>query len=631
MSLRLFNLKICTSNLQTLHKQWRRYSVISKETIKNFDIDRPRSDDHLNYNINIGSNAQEKRLLPETLEGRSHRNIIELNSEVAKCINNNILSLHIPNNIRRVAKNYFEELQTKNSIHRSTKSPMEVDAHIASIFLQNYTAIFQTLMELKKRKKSFRPKRVLDIGFGPATGILAFNDVMGPDYKCETKDSVIYGHIEMQKRAKLLLSRQYNEIPDNDEAVSECREQNVDDIPEEDSLVGAVMTKKININTNLRTNLPTASEYDLIIMTHQLLKTKEKFNTEVEENLSNVLNLLAPNGQLIIIERGNPIGYETIARARQIMLRPENYPDEKGKIPRPWEKGYIRNRFRENSNSIPHEDYASAKTDYYLYEIAPYPHHGKDILQTGKPIYYELKEGKNLKFINFQKTVRRPKFSIEHKRGQLLSAPWDRKGDRFVDLSGSGRRNGNDYEIVNFCYIIMERTSTDKSTLEKIKRARENSKNNHTAADFNLECSSVTWPRIITEPVKRKGHVTLDVVTATGLIEKWTIPKSFSKEIYHDARKAIKGDLWPHSAKTKILGMAPMKLNKLKEAEKRAILESRKEFKRKEREVALSLNEINNATNEDHLSKINDSDLEGVDRMRELANAYGYYFDRRKM
>lgn len=47
--------------------------------------------------------------------------------------------------------------------------------------------------------------------------------------------------------------------------------------------------------------------------------------------------------------------------------------------------------------------------------------------------------------------------------------------------------------------------------------------------------------------------------------------------------------------------MAPMKLNKLKEAEKRAILESRKEFKRKEREVALSLNEINNATNEDHL------------------------------
>lgn len=31
------------------------------------------------------------------------------------------------------------------------------------------------------------------------------------------------------------------------------------------------------------------------------------------------------------------------------------------------------------------------------------------------------------------------------------------------------------------------------------------------------------------------------------------------------------------------------------------------------------------------ISKINDSDLEGVDRMRELANAYGYYFDRRKM
>ena len=52
-----------------------------------------------------------------------------------------------------------------------------------------------------------------------------------------------------------------------------------------------------------------------------------------------VLPLLAPGGHLVLIERGNSVGFETIARARQIMIRPESYPQELGKIPRPYIKG----------------------------------------------------------------------------------------------------------------------------------------------------------------------------------------------------------------------------------------------------------------------------------------------------
>jgi ribosomal protein RSM22 (predicted rRNA methylase) len=42
----------------------------------------------------------------------------------------------------------------------------------------------------------------------------------------------------------------------------------------------------------------------------------------------------------------------------------------------------------------------------------------------------------------------------------------------------------------------------------------------------------------------------MDVCTPAGKIERWTVPKSFSKLAYHDARKTRWGDLWALGAKT---------------------------------------------------------------------------------
>lgn len=602
-------------------------SSFTSEVLQGFDVSAYRNSDG---ELRHGNNAREARLQPQTLEGRANRSVIELNSEVSKAINDHILSQHIPNNVRRVAMNYFKELQEKNSIHRPCKTPMEVDSHIASVFLQNYGAIYQSLSELKKRVPDFRPRKILDVGFGPATGIVAFNDLMGPDYKPDLKDAVIFGHLDMQKRAKIILSRQFNEISDLEESIY-SEEQNIDEIPKDEDLVGQVMTKKIKIATNLRSTTPSAQQYDLIIVTHQLLKSREKFNTQIDENITHFLSILAPGGHLVIIERGNPIGYETIAKARQIMLRPENFPEEVGKIPRPWMKGALSNMFRENSNEYNVRESGEFKPNYYLKEIAPYPHHAKDVLQTGKPIYYEFKEGKNLKFINFQKMVKRPKFTIELKRGKLLSASWERENQRFLDLRGSGRREANDYEIINYCYLIMERSKCDEETINSIEKQRENQGNKE---KFQIgsegDGTPLTWPRIIKEPIKRKGHVILDLMAPSGHIEKWTIPKSFSKEIYHDARKAEKGDLWPLGAKTKLLGMASMNVEKFKELERKMKIESRKEKKKDEREISMDLNQINNMSI-DQVENVPSLDgTEAIDQMKKLAKAYGYYFDNNK-
>ena len=52
--------------------------------------------------------------------------------------------------------------------------------------------------------------------------------------------------------------------------------------------------------------------------------------------------------------------------------------------------------------------------------------------------------------------------------------------------------------------------------------------------------------------MKRRGHVIFDLCTPAGNIERWTVPRSYSRQAYRDARKSNWGDLWALGAKTRI-------------------------------------------------------------------------------
>ncbi|KAK0942811.1 37S ribosomal protein S22 [Friedmanniomyces endolithicus] len=65
--------------------------------------------------------------------------------------------------------------------------------------------------------------------------------------------------------------------------------------------------------------------------------------------------------------------------------------------------------------------------------------------------------------------------------------------------------------------------------------------------------SSLTLPRAILPPLKRRGHVILDLCTPSGTLERWTVPRSFSRQAFRDARKSSWGDLWALGAKTRVL------------------------------------------------------------------------------
>jgi len=583
--------------------------------------------------------SREERLQPETLKGRTYRPMLSLNPEVAKAINNNITALHLPNNLRRVAKNQFLKLQ-ENRLHQVPRTELEIDSHIASFFLHDYGSIYQVLTDLKNNhEENFKPQNVLDVSMGPATGIVAFNDVMGPNYRCN-KDSVIEGGSEMQKRAKIILSRQYNEIPDDVLEEQIKRTSNVeteietddvaDNITEGEDLVGEVMTKKIKIQTKLKNFVPMGKQYDLIILSHQLLQHDGKFPIEVDHNIEKYLKLLSPGGYIVVIERGTPLGFETVTRARQIMIRPERYLDEYGKIPRPWIAGnsikeptILEEQIDESQSNPTKED----NSDYHLTILAPCPHHRACPLQTNNPNYYELKEGKKLKFCSFEKAIKRPKFSLELKKGKLLANKWDEEDPEIANkrqnmkLAGSGRRNGNDYELIHYSYLVAKRSFNDKETIRKINEMRTKDR---TAENKNYQVGSLgdntpnTWPRIINHPAKKKGHIILDVCGNSGKIEKWIIPKSFSKEIYHDAKKAYKGDLWGLDAKTKLPSLAKINIELFKKLEKKRLKKVKQERKEKEREMSIKFNQLTDQENMEAMTQEN---------IKEMSEVYAHYYN----
>jgi ribosomal protein RSM22 (predicted rRNA methylase) len=69
----------------------------------------------------------------------------------------------------------------------------------------------------------------------------------------------------------------------------------------------------------------------------------------------------------------------------------------------------------------------------------------------------------------------------------------------------------------------------------------------------SLESQAYHWPRLIQPPLKKSGHVVMDVCSTSGEIQRMVTPKSQGKIAYRDARKAMWGDLFPHPSKNKIV------------------------------------------------------------------------------
>ncbi len=273
--------------------------------------------------------------------------------------------------------------------------------------------------------------------------------------------------------------------------------------------------------------------YDVIIASHLFLKEKQDHYRQAV--LNNLWTLLDPDGGvLIVIEKAHPRGFEAVAHVRDTLLKQFLLP-QSGENPMK----------AENFNPAYHRELEAGRI------LAPCTSHGPC------PMYPEPGKSKGRKdYCHFSQRFVRPAF--------------------YSKLVG---KEGHNQGEVEFSYVAIQK-GVQKSGEQDSKTLTEQAFAGYEKAEEQPDMQ--TLPRIVLPPIKRKGHVTLDTCTPEGKLERWTVPKSFSKVAYHDARKSRWGDLWALGAKTRVARSA--RAGSGVDTEKQRAIEAKKAQREAQRE-----------------------------------------------
>jgi ribosomal protein RSM22 (predicted rRNA methylase) len=423
---------------------------------------------------------------------------------------------------------------------------MEANAFVTVIMPSTYAAISSVLVEIRKRLGTSwlnrilaqeGGPRILDAGAGGA-GIMAWRDIVRAEWEAlhssdrnappapVGKAIVLTGSDTLRHRSAALL-------------------ENTTFIPRLPDYVHIRDTATLEDDRPA----PQRKEFDIIIASHTLWPFKEEW--ERKQHIQNLWSLLnSDGGVLILVEKGVPRGFEAIAGARELLL--ERY------IASPDSQTY------DNSLESPLSDEAPQTQKGKGMIIAPCTNHNRC------PMYPVAGVSRGRKdYCSFQQRYIRPQFL------QRILGAKDRSHDD-VDFSYISVLKGKDLRkqsATSFSSLqdpssapqntTAEPLTPDQVTVkafegfEHIDASVENKSSNainstETTESIDSLRSLRDVPRLVYPPLKRRGHVTLDVCTPAGKIERWTVPKSYSKQAYRDARKSNWGDLWALGAKTRV-------------------------------------------------------------------------------
>ncbi|KAK9477905.1 hypothetical protein V1514DRAFT_332822 [Lipomyces japonicus] len=628
---------------------------------------------------------------PKTVIGRVEAEVLQIPDFFAPVISPTTSRMK---SIRPQVQHLYSRKITENRDKDFLPRSNEVDAYLAAFFPQNYANAYYALSEARRRLgPTWRPNRVLDIGNGPATGLLAMNEIFrdSDSWKPERFSSSIYSDPVMMRRAQLLLELQMADVQSGDdhEIWKELADENenqpetveslqaklaVLEQPREEDLPGSLkqkneqeeydselfdeqelaqlrsyrqkieqeneqvddqvmqeelekltddykktkydliveqiwtrfekrrrQKKRSDDDRNTRydgvkfriNKLPSldGKKYDLIIMQDRLLLKSERTKGASDVRIKNILHLLAPGGVLVLVERGNPVGFERIARARHVILRPKgklqsrldydeldlqaaaararakNNDDEQHKSSKQFTVA-IRShndKFLQDLGVVEEEFDIDSKLTDGLRIIAPCPHQNHCPMMLGVVIdkaqftaaQQKLRQRQQDEesdeqdqadsgsdkiprrdtWCHFPQKMQRPRWLMELKSGRLLSSRWGSQGQK---LGKHGRHGNKSVETSKLSYLIVQ---------------KQNSSDNRDHDQANLPTDevlreSISWPRLTAPPMKRDHHIIMDVCSSIGYLERWSISKSYGGEqVARDARKSKWGDLWPHGAK----------------------------------------------------------------------------------
>lgn len=394
-------------------------------------------------------------------------------------------------------------------------SEIEADAYIATALPGMYATVMSTLVETRKRlgvgwledllaRDGGKGPRVLDVGAGGA-GLAAWEEVVRAEWEIlrekkvvkardppPGKKTVVVGSDALRHRISRFLN-------------------NTTFIPRLPDYMHSVEGSERMLDSD-GTPAPRKT-FDVIICSHVLMPMESAHRRKAV--IDNLWAMLDPNGGvLIVLEKGHPRGFEAVADVRMRLLdefiippHPLPFPEElvatseQAELKRHREPGMI---------------------------VAPCTNHRKCPMYLNPGLSPGRKDA-----CHFEQRFIRPPF--------------------LQRVIGASARN---HEDIKFSYLVVRRGMTPSdlpppglATYLQGKEAADRSFAGYD--DQHHTPNPLSLPRSVLPPLKRHGHVTLQLCTPDAAIERWIIPKSFSKQAYRDARKSQWGDLWALGAKTR--------------------------------------------------------------------------------
>lgn len=443
---------------------------------------------------------------------------------------------------------------------------MEANAYIAAVMPGTYTALTSILVEVRKRLGTEWLRsllamedgpRILDAGAGGA-GIIAIREILKAEHATLNpgenakpaplgRATVLTGSAALRHRASSFL-------------------ENTTFLPRLPDYV------HVRDHPTLSDDRPAPQrkQYDIILAPHSLWLLKEEWQRK--QTVQNLWSLLSSDGGiLILLEKGQPRGFEVVAGARELILDRFIQPSNSSAAEQPID-------MTDNIRKVPGMI------------IAPCTNHDKC------PMYLVPGVSKGRKdFCSFEQRYIRPQFL------QRILKAKDRNHED-VKFSYVAFRKGVDFRSdADNSSPLRQDSSATKSAFVGYENLADiptppsaSSSTSETSLDTpstpqSISNLALTLPRLVYPPLKRRGHITFDVCTPSARIERWVIPKSFSKIAYRDARKAHWGDLWALGAKTRTMKKVRSGVKKSKEERKemkRVARETRREEARQEAEMA---------------------------------------------
>jgi ribosomal protein RSM22 (predicted rRNA methylase) len=406
---------------------------------------------------------------------------------------------------------------------------IEADAYMASVQPGTYASVMSVLVEVRRRLGSpwmehileKKGGTILDAGSG-GVGVLAWHEILQAEWQRlheqsgnTSQDAAPLGKATVLTASDTLRHRA-SRLLDNTTFIPRLP----DNVPKEED-VNEQQPRKV---------------YDIIIAPHTLWSIRQEYLRK--EQVQKYWSLLNPKGGvLILLEKGLPRGFEVIAAARELLLNKHISSPDSPHIETPLQEQV----------SKPDEDTRFTAKETGMI-IAPCTNHSACPMYASPGISSGRKD-----FCFFSQRYIRPPYlqrilnakDKNHEDVQFSYLAVQRGRDQRLpehDLIGKGFAQTNDTTDAAFAGHEWKNISQSTTDAEKIDADLQ------TPEDVN----PLALPRLILPALKRRGHIILDVCTPAGTLERWTVPRSFSKQAFRDARKVRWGDLWALGAKTRI-------------------------------------------------------------------------------